>query len=74
MTVHDIGLRRIVLSGAIAGAAIGGTIATVANGKSGPAFWAGLAVGAILGPIIVATLVSVVSFVDSVRRRTHHSS
>jgi hypothetical protein len=41
-----IAIRRILPAGAILGAAAGGSLAPVTNGKSGPTFWAGLAAGA----------------------------
>lgn len=70
MNVRFAGLRRIVLAGAIIGAAVGGTVATVIDGMSGPTFWAGIGVGAIVGPICLAALFTAFEFAQTYRRRT----
>jgi hypothetical protein len=49
-------LRRVIVASAILGAAVGGTIATLANPKSGPTFWLDLAVGACIGAVCLPLL------------------
>ena len=71
MIARDIGFRRILLAGAIIGAAVGCTVATLMNAKSGPTFWAGLAVGAAIGPPCLIALAGVVDLVQNVRRTFH---
>jgi peptidoglycan/LPS O-acetylase OafA/YrhL len=72
VNVQPIASRRILLAGAILGAAVGGSLATVSNGKSGPRFWAGLAVGAIIGVVFLVAVVALFQLAQSLRRRTMH--
>jgi len=51
VVVREIGVPRVLVAGAALGAAVGGTVATVSDGMSGPTFWAGIAVGALIGAI-----------------------
>lgn len=68
----EITLRRVGLTGAIFGAGVGGTVATVMHGTSGPAFWAGLALGAISGPACLAAIFALFEFAQSIQRRILH--
>jgi peptidoglycan/LPS O-acetylase OafA/YrhL len=56
-------VRRTALAGAAIGAAVGGTAATIVDAKSGPAFWAGLAMGAVVGLVCLVALSVVVDVV-----------
>jgi hypothetical protein len=67
----EAGFSRILLAGAILGAAIGATAATLIDAKSGPAFWAGLAAGAVVGPLCLVALAGAVDLVQNLRRGLH---
>ena len=69
MVVGEIGLRRVLVVGAALGAAAGGTVATTTDGMSGPAFWAGIAVGALIGAICLAAVAVLFDLVQALRRR-----
>jgi MFS family permease len=54
--INAADVRRIAVIGAIVGGAIGGTIATIVDGRNGPVFWAGVGVGLVIGPVCLVAL------------------
>jgi MFS family permease len=54
--ISSADVRRIAVIGAIVGGAIGGTIATIVDGRNGPIFWAGVAVGLVIGAVCLVGL------------------
>lgn len=67
-------LARVDVAGSVVGAVVGGTLATVYHGTSGVAFWAGLCVGVIVGPVCLTAAFALFEFALAVRRRTSHRS
>jgi hypothetical protein len=69
VVVREIGVRRVLVAGATLGAVAGGAVATVRDGMSGPAFWAGIAVGALIGAICFAVVAVLFDVVQVLWRR-----
>jgi hypothetical protein len=63
-----------LVAGAIVGAVVGGTLATSANGYSGPAFWTGVGAGIVLGTAgaVVAAALTRLAVHRHARRHTRH--
>jgi hypothetical protein len=51
---------------------VGGATATIVDAKSGPAFWAGVAAGVIVGPFVLVALSLFMDAVLALRRRLRH--
>jgi hypothetical protein len=66
------GVRTSAFAGAGIGAAVGGATATIVDAKSGPAFWAGVAAGVIVGPFVLVALSLFMDAVLALRRRLRH--
>ena len=55
------------------GAAAGGTVATVNDGVSGPAFWTGIAAGALIAAICFAAVAVLFDVVQALRRASQRT-
>jgi hypothetical protein len=72
MALTPKGIRKSAFAGAAIGAAVGGATATMVDAKSGPAFWAGVAAGVIIGPFVLVVLSLFMDAVLALRRRLRH--
>jgi hypothetical protein len=56
------------VAGAALGAVAGGTVATVSDGTSGPAFWAGIAAGGLIGALCLSAVAVLFDVVQALWR------